>query len=356
MRIAFVNATRKWGGVKTWTLDFAERLTAFGHDVRVYGRQPEFVAEAQRRVGHGAPVNFGCDLNPAAVAYFFRAFRQQRTDVVIVNIGKDLATAGVAARLLGIPVVQRIGLPNDIPARLKTRLLHAWVRPVFLCPCQYIADGFARSLPYVDPADVHVVLNGKTPSTAPLAVHAPRRLIATQQLNPDKSHETLLRALAAINAPFELHMVGTGSEEVRLRGLAAALGLGDRVRWHGFSTDVPGLLAQADIFLLASRSEGLPNTLLEALAQGLLPVARDVGGVREVFTPELERWLLPYESGPDAFADALRAALSLSDDDLLAARRASREACRARCDLDAKARELEGWLTGQIAARAAHRA
>lgn len=352
MHIAFINATRKWGGVKTWTLDFAERLAAFGHDVRVYGRQPEFVAQARQRVGHGERADFGCDLNPAAVARFLRAFRRQRTDIVVLNIGKDLATAGVAARLLGIPVVQRIGLPEDIPQRFKTRLLHAWIRPAFLCPCRFIADGFARSLPYVDPADVHVVLNGKTPTTAPLATHAPRRLIATQQLNPDKGHETLLRALSTIDMPFELHVVGTGSDETRLRGLAASLGLAERVLWHGFSTDVPGLLAQADIFLLASRSEGLPNTLLEALAQGLLPVSRDVGGVREVFTPQLEPWLLPPDAGPEAFATVLRTALALSDDALLAARQASLEACRTRCDLDAKARELECWLADQVTAYA----
>lgn len=355
MRIAFVNATRKWGGVKTWTLDFAERLAAFGHDVCVHGRQPEFVAQARQRVGRAERVNFGCDLNPVAVAHFLRAFRKHRTDIVILNIGKDLATAGVAARLLGIPVVQRIGLPQDIPLRLKTRLLHAWIRPTFLCPCRFIADGFARSLPYITPADVHVVLNGKTPVTAPLAVHTPRRLIATQQLNPDKGHETLLRALAAIDAPFELHVAGTGSDETRLRGLAASLGLSDRVHWHGFSTNVTGLLAQADIFLLASRSEGLPNTLLEALAQGLLPVSRDVGGVREVFTPQLEPWLLPPDAGPEAFAAVLRTALTLPDDALLAARQAARDACRTRCDLDAKARELECWLADQVAAHAGRR-
>lgn len=344
MNIAFVNSTRKWGGVKTWVLDFAERLSAYGHDVRVYGRQQAFVDQARQRVGHGETVRFGCDINPASIARFHRRFREHRTDAVVVNIGKDLATAGIAARMLGIPVVQRIGLPEDIPLRIKTRLLHAWIRPAFLCPCRFIADGFVRSLPYIDPADVHLILNGKRTADTPLTVHTPRRLVATQQLNPDKGHETLLRALAAIDLPFELDVAGTGSHEAYLKDLAASLGIADRIRWHGFTTGVSEMLKRADVFLLASQSEGLPNTLLEALAQGLLPVVRDVGGVREVLTPQLEPWLLPHAAGPDAFATVLRKTLTLPDADLAELKHAARRACATRCELDDKARDLEAWL------------
>lgn len=345
MNIAFVNSTRKWGGVKTWVLDFAERLSAYGHDVRIYGRQQAFVDQARQRVGHGETANFGFDLNPASVAWFRRRFIEHRTDVVIINIGKDLATAGVAARLLGIPVVQQIGLPGDIPHRLKTRLLHAWIAPQFLCSCQYIADGFLASLPYLRAQDVHVVLTAKRVATGPISVATPRRLVATQQLNPDKGHETLLRALASLNLPFELDVAGTGSHEAYLKDLAATLGIADSIRWHGFTTRVPELLERADVFLLASLSEGLPNTLQEALAQGLLPVARDVGGVREVYTPELEPWLLPYAAGPAEFADMLRKALTLPDEALVELKHAARRACAAHCELDSKARELEALLT-----------
>ena len=48
MNIAFVNATIRWGGVKTWTLDFGESLRDKGHAVFIYGRQPEFIEAARR--------------------------------------------------------------------------------------------------------------------------------------------------------------------------------------------------------------------------------------------------------------------------------------------------------------------
>ena len=348
MNIAFVNATRKWGGVKSWMLDVGEALHARGHAIRVYGRQPDFVGQARHRIGHGETVVFGPDLNPLAVLRFARAFRSQRIQAVFVNVGKDLATAGVAAHLLGIPVIQRVGMPEDIPERFKSSMLHRVIRPRFFCPCRYIADGFMRKLPYIRPDRVHTLLTAKAIPDTTLVPHAPRRLVATQQLNADKGHDVILRALAGVSAPFEFHVAGTGRREAELKRLADALHLGERVVWHGFTTDIPHLLRQSDIFLLASLHEGLPNTLLEAMAHGLLPIVRDVGGVREVLTPELEPWLLPEKSGPEAFRSMIERALTLPDADLLAVREASRAACRLHCDIGAMILDLEHWLDHEV--------
>lgn len=348
MNIAFVNATFGWGGVKTWYLQFAERLARRDNHVFVYGRQPEFIEAAKKRVGHGEQVSFGADLNPSAVRFFYNIFKKHDIDVVITNIGKDIATAGVAARLLKIPVVQRIGLPEDIPYRLKTRLLHAWIRPAFLCPCRFIAEGFIKSLPYIKAEDVHVVLNGKKASSVPLELHHPRRLVCTQQLEPDKGHDMLLRALSQVSELFELHIWGKGREEESLRRLTQRLGLSDRVVWHGFSTNVMDELQTGDIFLLASYSEGLPNTLLEGMAAGLLPITREVGGVAEVIPDGLRRWMLPYEAKEELFVESISAAINLPDMELLKLCEYAREACRESFDIDIQAEKLENWLQNFI--------
>lgn len=348
MRIAFVNATRHWGGVKTWMLAFAAGLAARGHVVRVYGRQPEFVAAAQAAVGHGERVAFGADLNPMIIRQFQRRFRAEGIEGVILNVGKDLATAGAAARLEGLPVIQRIGLPRDIPYRFKTRLLHRWIDPWFLCPCRFIAEGFRTSLPYLRPERIKVVLNGKIPSTGALCNHAPRVLLVTQQLCADKGHAVLFRALAGVEQPWRLEVAGTGELEQELRGLAQRLGLSGKLLWHGFSPDVSALIQEADIFVLASQEEGLPNTLLEAMAGGLLPIVRDVGGVREVMPPELEDWMLPFSATAEDFRTAIRAALTLPDAALLRLREQARAACRARFFLEERVAELEAWLSEVI--------
>lgn len=340
MRIAFVNATHSWGGVKTWMIDFGQQLQILGHTLRVYGRQKAFVETAQKRIGHGEVCSFGTDFNPITIWQFVQRFRREKIELVVLNVGKDLATAGIAAKILGIPVIQHIGLPEDITYSKKREWLHSLVQPQFFSTCDFIADGFKCSLPYLDSYTHHMVLNAKTASTNPLANHSPRRFVTTQQLNPDKDHATLLHAFAKVQGNAELHIVGTGTAEPKLKELTTELGIDDRVIWHGFTTDVYGLLKTMDIFLLASLAEGLPNTQLEAMAHGLLPIMREVGGIREVTTPELNEWILPAEAGAPEFTALIEKALALSDEELLRLREAARTACKDLFDLEKKTQEL----------------
>jgi len=88
--------------------------------------------------------------------------------------------------------------------------------------------------------------------------------------------------LGVAGVAWELRIAGEGPERDRLAGLAASLGIADRVRLVGHIADVPGFLQQLDIFALPSLSEAHPNALLEAMASGLPCVASGVGGAAEV--------------------------------------------------------------------------
>jgi glycosyltransferase involved in cell wall biosynthesis len=108
------------------------------------------------------------------------------------------------------------------------------------------------------------------------------RLVMVARFSPQKDHPLLLRALAGLRElPWELWLVGGGEREGAVRREALRLDLGDRVRFFGERRDVPEILAAGHVFVLASRWEGLPLTVLEAMRAGLPVVAADVGGVRE---------------------------------------------------------------------------
>lgn len=348
MNVAFVNATRRFGGVKAWTLDAARCLARLGHRPLIATRPGPFL-DAARAAGLDARAeSFGMDYGPLGVARFLRLFREEKTGIVVCNVGKDLRLAGVAARLLGIPVVHRVGLPRDMEDSRKVRLTHRLLRPRLLAPCAYIRQDMAKELSFVSEADVTVIPIGKEPApAAPERANAPRVVIATSQLNPDKGHADLLEALARLagqGRDFRCRILGTGSAEAELKARAQRLGLGERIAWPGFVSDVRSELARADLFALPSRSEGLPNALLEAMAQGLLPVARDVGGVAEAWPAGLEGLLLPYAAGVDELVAALDAALALEDAALLAARRAVWEHMAAHFSLERQTRDLADWL------------
>jgi glycosyltransferase involved in cell wall biosynthesis len=111
----------------------------------------------------------------------------------------------------------------------------------------------------------------------------PRDFVAIQvaRLVPIKDHRTALKAVAAI-PQARLVLVGEGPEEAAIRETVAQLGLQERVRMLGLRNDVPRLLRAADAFLLSSINEGIPLTVIEAMAAGLPVVSTAAGGVAEV--------------------------------------------------------------------------
>jgi glycosyltransferase involved in cell wall biosynthesis len=103
-------------------------------------------------------------------------------------------------------------------------------------------------------------------------------------------------------------IVGEGPDRPALEAEIERLGIGDRVRLLGERRDVPELLGAADVFVLSSRSEGLPVSVLEAMVAGLPVVASRVGGVGELVEDE-ETGLLVAPGNPDELSTALERVL-----------------------------------------------
>jgi glycosyltransferase involved in cell wall biosynthesis len=77
-------------------------------------------------------------------------------------------------------------------------------------------------------------------------------------------------------------MVGDGSERKTLEGLAHELGIAGQVTFWGQQLDVSPFFSAADAFIMSSKSEGLPMSLLQAFSLGLPAIVTDVGGMAEV--------------------------------------------------------------------------
>ncbi|MBG0789068.1 MAG: glycosyltransferase [Desulfovibrionaceae bacterium] len=350
MNIAFVNSTRKWGGVKTWTVDYSAELAARGHGVHVYGRQREFVDKLK---GLGIPAeraDFGFDYNPLAIGRFALAFRRHGIDLVVCNITKDMNTAGVAARLLRIPVIQRVGLAGDMLDHPRLAFLLKAVRPWMLCPSREVAEGVFRNLPYVPRERVKVIRNAKRPVDAIRPTGPkPLMLVSTSQVNEDKGHRFVLEALTDFEpGVFQYHVVGTGRALDGLREQYRALEERGDLVWHGFSTDVAAHLAGADVFLLPSMSEGMPNSLLEAMAAGLVPVARDVGGVKEIWPDSLAGYLMPRKAGAGEFREVLAALAAMGAAQVDELKALSLDACRIGFSLTDRVDDFEAWVGSEI--------
>jgi glycosyltransferase involved in cell wall biosynthesis len=136
---------------------------------------------------------------------------------------------------------------------------------------------------------------------------------------PAKDHVTLIRSFAIISAAMpsaELHIVGDGPCRMELSQIAASLGLTKRVFLHGASLDVPGFLSTLDLFVLSSISEGLPISLMEALAAGLPVVSTRLPGLTEL-APESVAAGYCTPGQPESLAREILRAASRSDLDAL---------------------------------------
>jgi glycosyltransferase involved in cell wall biosynthesis len=132
------------------------------------------------------------------------------------------------------------------------------------------------------------------------------------RLSPEKGVDVFLDAckhLAAAGRPFSALIAGDGPDRAALEDQCRQLGLGQRVRFLGTVRRVSELYRLLDLLVIPSRSEGLPNVLLEALGAGLPIVATRVGAVPEVLTDEAAGVVVPA-GRPAALADAIAPALA----------------------------------------------
>ena len=153
--------------------------------------------------------------------------------------------------------------------------------------------------------------------------------ITVANLRREKDYPNLLRAARAALAReprLVVLAVGQGPLAHEVHDLHQQLGLGERVRLLGYRADVRDLLAAADLFVLASAFEGLPVSIMEAMAAGLPVAATAVGGVPEAVVDGETGVLVPPND-----ADALAAALvRLSRDPALRSRMGAAARRRAR--------------------------
>jgi glycosyltransferase involved in cell wall biosynthesis len=239
---------------------------------------------------------------------------RRRPDIVHASSSKAGILGRVAAWLAGVPIriftvhgwafAAYAGFPGWL-----YRVAERWMLPLTsatICVAEYerrvgIAAGACRAEQTV------VIPNAVQVTALPRAVQRGGvvELISVGRLRPPKDFITLARALARLeHGSFRASFVGDGPDRSMIEAELQRLGLGDSVRLLGDRSDVPRLLASADLFVCSSRSEGMPVSIIEAMAVGLPVVASAVGGVPEMVDDE-RTGLLVAPGAAVALADAL---------------------------------------------------
>lgn len=320
MRIAVQVDADAVRGNERQTALVVRRLADRGHTVlascRAGSETERLLRDAGARV---SPVRPRGDADLWNAGRFARWLRRERVEALLLTSWKRAPIGAWAARLARVPrVVLRVGGTHRVP-RGWAGLKHRWALErgvhVVMANSRSVAEAMRRAAPGVR---VEVVANGVRPP--PPAEPAPLRaelgvpedaLLAAivGALEIRKGHRFLLESMAGLADPG-LHLVaaGQGPEAAALAEAASTLGLADRVHLLGQRSDVHAVLAACDLFVTASRSEGMSVAMLEAAAWGLPIVSTQVGGAEELLAPRGERgpggWIVPVGDRP-AMAAAL---------------------------------------------------
>lgn len=229
-----------------------------------------------------------------AILRLRRLIRDEQVSLVHTHSSIDAWVGGLAARSAGVPIVRSRHV--SIPIHRRANPVYSWLADRVITSGQairrmVIEAGVPSERVVAIPAGVSL---DDFPFRAPSELRAGALGLSSPVIGSvamfrgSKGHDHLLDALALVRAHHahaSLLLVGDGIRRQWVEGLARDAGLSRAVVFAGFRADVAALLRLMDCFVLAStRTEGVPQSLLQAFASGIPVVATEVGGVSEVVT------------------------------------------------------------------------
>ena len=246
-----------------------------------------------------------------------RQFRCQRPHRVLALLTRTNITCCCAAWDLPIHLV--VSERND-PSRQLLPEVWQRLRPLAYRRADVVTANTAGVLAALEPMgswDRLALLPNPLPGAPALGADGAGRtaigFINVARLVPQKGLDVLIAALPRLSgaaAAWPVTLVGDGPERETLQRKARDLGVSDRLRCLGFRSDPERFLAEAAVFVLPSRFEGMPNALLEAMAAGLAVIVTDASpGPLEVVEPGVSGLVVPSDD-PVALAAAMEALAS----------------------------------------------
>lgn len=252
-----------------------------------------------------------------------QVIRDISPDVILSFLPHVNVAAVIAAWGLGIPVVvserihppampiwgglaslRRFTYPRASSVVVQTQRTLAWLEQC--CP---------RARGRVIPNPVVFPLPCSEPALEPATVVASTRrmVLGIGRLERQKGFDQLLDAFGALapeHPAWDLVVLGEGSERGRLERQRNRFGLNNRVHLPGRVGNLGDWYARADFYVMSSRFEGFPNTLLEAMAHGLPAVSFDCEtGPTDIIRDEVDGYLVPPAEGAAGLARAMEAVM-----------------------------------------------
>lgn len=311
MRVAQFIDTNTPGGAETIVLELCRQLAAKGLEPVLLHFGSDYLSERIEQYGieqHRVPgwkYYKSFKTLPQFIRRFQRFLREQHIDVLHSHLYGPITAAAPACRLAGI---HHIGTLHDVyvvaerPARLYLLQLAALLGTRLVCVSKDM-EAFYRARARFSAKAMQTIYNGtpNQPSAAPPDLRQSLALaesdlviICVSRLVSLKNHHMLLAAFSGLDPSLsaKLLLVGDGPMQTQLEQEAQQLGIAEQLRFLGRRNDIAELLAISDFFTLASNTEGLSCSVLEAMGAGLPAVVTTAGGNPELIAEGVSGFLV----------------------------------------------------------------
>ncbi|HAL45841.1 MAG: hypothetical protein A2Y12_04200 [Planctomycetes bacterium GWF2_42_9] len=301
---------------------------------------------------------------------FFRLakiLKEQQVDILHCHHHRATYQGVIAGLLARVPViishVHGMGRTRNLSRKIQNYFLFPHVDKIFAVG-QATRDDIVKFNPSVDPKKVVNIGNSidfKYFSTGNNNRQAFREkynipqdafLFATAgRLAPTKGQMYLIEAFAKIRKQIpnaKLFFAGNGQLKEDLEKKAAELGCADSVYLPGRIENMPEFYNSIDCFLLPSVAEGLPRTLIEAMAAGVLSIASNVGGIPEILNNGKYGILTPPENA-DVLAKAMLDAFNMPAEKKNEMTKSARESVKTNYDYPVMIKRIENYYDELIA-------
>ena len=337
MRLTHLIGTNFFGGPERQILTHAVRVREMGFEPQLIsfhenGRANELLAEALRNGLACRELGSRSTFHPGVVTELAGALRSFGSDVLIGHGYKANVVGRLASWWCGIPflAISRGWTAESPRIRLYESLDRFFLKLADMVVA--VSEGQRRKVLAcgVRPEKVRVIRNAIDLDSFPVrSVQSIRKemcipgeavlVVTAGRLSPEKNHLGLVEAArhAIANNPDVWFVAfGEGFLRPEIEKAVSKAAIGNRFLLPGFRPDVRAIFHDADIFVLPSHTEGLPNVVLEAFACGKPVVATNVGGTPEVVRHGMDGLLVP-SGDMKGMASAI---LELAKDEALRAR------------------------------------
>lgn len=317
LRNAQVISNLKVGGAQKLLCILAENQDPARLDTRVVVLdRPEPTQYHHDLQASGVPVTY-IGSNGASMAARIRAlahwFRKERIAVAHSHLQRANIVTGPAGILTGVPTLAGLHTPHIATAQERSWRYRIETLVLRSCPTTVVACSGTAARSHrerlagrrIEVATNPVAIPPFVPAKATSST-ATTKFLVVGRLAPEKAVDVILKAVARLKAmtiDFHVTIAGDGAEGENLKALCRSLGVCAHVTFLGTVSDMTPIYRSQDIYLSASRSEGLSLALLEAMAHGLPSIVSAAGDAPRLVTDKTGLCLAQVD--PERLANAM---------------------------------------------------